>query len=156
MDQYHVLESDLFTDVAQATDKYLQTGALFNKLKQDYKMFGRIIVAYDFDDTVFSVNPKLTSQVRELLKVISKYPDIFKMVVYTARTPELYGEVRRYLDKEEIRYDKINEPIPGTFPDKGQKILYSVFLDDRAGLRTAYTELVNFTYWVLDKKGWLR
>jgi len=147
-----LLES-IFEETGIAKDTYLQSGSLKNKLISDYKRYGQIIIAYDFDDTVYSDDLSTTEQVRELLREVSKYNE-FVMIVYTARTPDMYQEVRDFLERENIRYDKINKQSESSnFPDKGQKIFYNIFLDDRAGLRAAYEELANFFYWFLQVKG---
>lgn len=148
----NLLES-IFEETGIAKDTYLQSGSLKNKLISDYKRYGQIIIAYDFDDTVYSDDLSTTEQVRELLREVSKYNE-FVMIVYTARTPDMYQEVRDFLERENIRYDKINKQSESSnFPDKGQKIFYNIFLDDRAGLRAAYEELANFFYWFLQVKG---
>ena len=59
--------------------------------------------------------------------------------------------VEDYLNSKDIRHDAINENVDRVKSEFGDgrdsKVLYSIFLDDRAGLPAAYETLVGFLEW---------
>lgn len=131
-------------------DRYLNKQNAIERLIRDYSAYGHIIVAYDFDETVYAWENGCCDQVIELLQECSKIPSI-DMVVFTCRGPEEYQLVEDHLNHHNIRHDTINENIDrirDQFGDgKDTKVLYSIFLDDRAGLPAAYETLVGFLQW---------
>jgi hypothetical protein len=138
-------------------DTYLSTETATNRLIEEYKEHGTIIIAYDFDDTVNAKYPGVTCRkVQDLLRVCSQLP--FYMVCYTARCEEKeLEEVKTILNHLNIRYDRINEDtydyMNNYHPkiEVTHKIFYSIFLDDRAGLASAYKTLLDFVYWYLNE-----
>lgn len=131
------------------------------RLIKEYNEYGRIIVAYDFDDTVscnHSENDDSCKMVRILLRVCSKYKDDIDMICYTCRgDKEVESDVIPFLDRYEIRHDKINENsdhiTEETRKTLSQKPIYSIFLDDKAGLYWSYNILADFIRWLKYIKG---
>lgn len=127
-------------------DRYLFQANVVNRLLEEYERYGRIIVAYDFDSTVFDYHGKgdTFGNVMKLIRDLKPYANF---IVYTCRPEKQYDEIKEYLDVHDLPYDTINEPIVVlNGEDKGSKLFYSVLLDDRAGLFsvfTALTEVVN-------------
>lgn len=127
-------------------DRYLFQANVVNRLLEEYERYGRIIVAYDFDSTVFDYhgNGDTFGNVMKLIRDLKPYANF---IVYTCRPEKQYDEIKEYLDAHDLPYDTINEPIVVlNGEDKGSKLFYSVLLDDRAGLFsvfTALTEVVN-------------
>lgn len=144
-------------ELKQAKDSFFDINVAINKLKETYEKYGKIIVAYDYDDTVCPTEPIYNcDNVVKLLRLCSNF-DEFEMICFTARsTPETIKEVKDNLNRLNIRYDVINDntdrikrEIEHTHPSK---VLYSIFLDDKAGLGDAYKILVEFVDWYLDQQ----
>lgn len=126
-----------------ASDQFLDNNNAIDRLIEEYYKRGNLIVAYDFDHTVYDTDNtgKSHEQVIELLKACGEMG--FKMIVFTCRPPEEYEIVKQYLESREIPFDRINEEDPDIdFPKTDKKIFYNIFLDDRAGLKSAYEILV--------------
>lgn len=140
-----------FENVGYVTDTYMHRQHCIQQLINDYHKYGRIIVAYDFDDTVRPDDGCDCSYVTELLAECSKIDERY-MICFTCRT-EPYDEVISYLDSNGIRHDKINDNADDIEFETSRKILYSVFLDNRAGLKSAYEILVGFLKWYYQKEG---
>ena len=105
-----------------------------NVLIDDYKKHGNLIVAFDFDDTIHPSSPNYPCNlVINLLRVCTQLG--FVMICFTARTLNS--------DMEMIREEFDLE--------LAHKIFYNIFLDDRAGLESAYNILWMFIEWFVDQ-----
>lgn len=123
-------------------DTFFKDEALLEKLKVHYKKHGKIIVAYDYDDTIApTYMSKSCDQVIQLLKDLKPY-GVF--ICYTSN--ENLDNVRDYIAKHNIPCDKINENVDFVKEryDKTGKIYYNVFLDDKTGLGQTYRILRKF------------
>ncbi len=119
-------------------DFYLNTDNSFNRLLAEYKKYNSLVVAYDFDNTVYDFHGKglRFDDVIELLrklKTINCY-----LIIFTGNDDTEF--VKRYCDDHKIPYDAINKN-PSFFQSESRKIYYNVLLDDRAGLAQVYCEL---------------
>ena len=139
----------ILKELSDNRDTFFDRKILVERLKSDYKKYGRIIIAYDFDDTVKPSNPNYDcSSVVKLLQLCSKLNDI-EMICFTARRmTDQIKEVEQILDSLNIRHDAINDDcyrIKNEI-DKNceSKVMYSIFLDDRAGLDSAFYTLLEF------------
>lgn len=137
-------------------DTYFFEDKALERLISDYKKYNEIIVAYDFDDTVSPYLPENhCDAVVRLLQICSMFSD-FRMICFTARsTPAMINEAKTTLDRLKIRYDVINENLP-TIEDRlditcESKVLYSIFLDDRCGLKSAFNTLYKFVKWYINQ-----
>lgn len=140
-----------FIETGCVSDTFISKQRAIDRLISEYHRFGRIIVAYDFDDTVVPQSGENCSYVVELLQECSKI-DTIAMVCFTCRSSnDDLMEVRRNLDRLEIRWDRINDNVEGCPFETSRKILYSIFLDDRAGLGAAYETLVGFLKWYYEE-----
>lgn len=121
-------------------DYFLNDNNCIDRLVEEYKKYGQLIVAYDFDNTVFDYYQKGTTfnDVIELLKECKRQG--FYLIVFTSCGEERFPEIKKYLGEKEIPYDSINET-PDFIPFKGRKVYYNILLDDRAGLKSAYDQL---------------
>jgi len=119
------------------TDPFLDEDFAVQRLLTDYMRHGSIILAYDYDNTVFDWHKKGYSfeLVVNLIKECRPYA---KFIVYTHSNDDRHDEIKKYLDEREIPWDTINEGIVWVNGKKEGKIFYSHFLDDRAGLKSAY------------------
>jgi len=120
------------------SDPYMNNTEAVQRLVRHWLQHGKIIIAYDFDDTVYdnyweNCNERY-KKVIKLLKDCEKIGAWF--IVYTCRDEDSYPLIKKYLDDNKVPYDKINENIIEDFI--GGKIYYNIFLDDKAGLSASY------------------
>lgn len=144
--------------------KYLDFETALQRLIREYKEHGKLIVAYDFDDTVCTYtlgNPEPTlervanEEICQLLRDLRPYAEF---IVWTCRsmTHQEKGEpdvalalAVRWLDNHNVPRDYVNTDGPVTYGSR--KIYSNILLDDRAGLETAYNLLVAFLKWVKEE-----
>ena len=105
-----------------------------NRLMEEWRQHGKIIIACDFDDTIspwrfhdFDYD-KVIGILKEA-KNTGAYISIF-----TACDPARYQEITDYCRNKGLEIDSINEtPIDLPY-GKNKKIYANIFIDDRAGL----------------------
>lgn len=119
-------------------DFYLNTENSFNRLLEEYNQHQSIVVAFDFDDTVYDFHKKgrFYNDVIELLK---KLKSINCYLICWTGQQDL-GFVSGYLKNNNIPFDTINEN-PPFHKSLSKKIYANAYLDDRAGLKQVYDEL---------------
>lgn len=123
------------------TDPYMNTEVCVNRLYREWSKHKRLIVACDFDDTVFAYhNPDDTHHhVFNLLEQCQRAG--FYIVLWTASAPDRYTMMQEYMRNRGIAVHSINtNPVELPFGNNG-KIYYNILLDDRAGLGQAYDTL---------------
>lgn len=121
-------------------DHYLFEQNASIRLLKEWKKHGKIIIAYDYDDTVFDFHNKGHSHagVQSLLRQCKEVGAYF--IVWTGAKEDRYPEIIKHLIKQELPFDKINENME--FADfTGRKIFANIYLDDRGGLSSAYKVL---------------
>lgn len=131
-------------------DTFFRDEALLEKLKVHYSTHGKIIVAYDYDDTIAPTYlAKSCKQVIKLLKDLKPYA-VF--ICYTSN--EDLNRVKVYIKENDIPCDKINENVDymKSKYDNSGKVFYNVFLDDKAGLGQAYRILKKFLRFLEENK----
>ncbi len=119
-------------------DYYLNTENSYNRLVEEYQKYKSIVVAFDFDDTVYDFHKKgriykNTIQLLKDLKSINCY-----LICWTGQQDLNF--VKTYLQKNDIPFDTINEN-PPFYTATSKKIYANAYLDDRAGLIQVYNEL---------------
>jgi len=127
-------------------NSYLIQANAVKRLYNEYKKHPRLIVACDFDDTVFDYHGggENHERVLQLLRDCKKHN--FYVVVWTASDPLRFPEMRTFLSDRGIKIDSINEnPIPLPFGNH-KKIYYNILLDDRAGLNSAVDTLETLLF----------
>jgi hydroxymethylpyrimidine pyrophosphatase-like HAD family hydrolase len=116
---------------------------LADRLVEQYKKHGKLIIAFDFDDTVFpyshQVDTPITRRTRKVLRMAKEQGHT--LVCFTCRGS--IADVKMYCDFKKISFDYFND-----CPLKlgNGKIFYNILLDDKAGLREALTELETALY----------
>ena len=120
-------------------DHYLNTENTYQRLLKQYKEHHSLVVAYDFDNTVYDYHKNgwqfnNVIQLLQNLKRINCY-----LIIFTAN--EDIEFVKKYCKDNEIPFDAINEQ-PPFYKSKSRKIYYNILLDDRAGLKESY-DLLN-------------
>ena len=110
------------------------------ELLTQYKKHQAIIVAVDFDDTVYNYRgDKDFSPVHDLLRRCEKLG--FKIVVYTVRNKRHSAFITEFYNDIDVKFDAINDHVVKLKDhpaDDKSKIYYNVFLDDKAGLMEAF------------------
>lgn len=121
--------------------RYFSDTQCIKRLIEEYKAHKKLIVALDFDDTVFDFH-KQGDTYEQVLDVVRRSQKLgFYVVLFTGSVPEKYPECIKYLLENGITVDSINQnPIPLPFGNHG-KPYYNILLDDRAGLYAAYVVL---------------
>ena len=131
--------------------------SFFNKemqvqvLIEQYKNHGKIIVAFDFDDTV---NPFRGSSCEQVIELIRELRPHAHLICFTARSIEEMGFVEQTLTDNDIPYDYINKEYDGS-EIAGKKLFYNQLLDDKAGLYESYMILKNFLSIVKNKRAFI-
>jgi len=121
-------------------DKYLQPYSAFERLRAEYKKHGSLIVAVDFDDTLYDFHKSGATYYRviELVRELKKIGCY--IIIWTGNEDTSF--IRRYCDKEGIYYDSINEDAP-YIKNTARKVYANVYIDDRAGLSQVYSDLTR-------------
>lgn len=121
-------------------DYYLKRKNFYKRLEKEYKKYGMLIIAYDFDDTVYDFH-KQGRTYNKIIKLLREWKGFAYFIVYTASDETRYPDIKRYLKENDIPFHTINENIDTLNVPHGKKLYYNVLLDDRAGLNTAYWAL---------------
>ena len=117
---------------------------LLMRLIEQYQKQECLIVAYDFDDTVSPYWCAGCTQVQSILRRLRDNISAY-FIVYTCNKD--HDKIKKFLDKNDIPYDSINENAPFA-PQIEGKLFYNVFLDDKAGLGEVVNTLDQFLYLV--------
>lgn len=127
-------------------EKNPESQLYLDRLIDEWRQYGKIIVGIDFDDTI---SPwKLTdfdfSRILKLLKIVKQTGAY--LVIFTACREDRYDEINEYCKNAGLEIDSINET-PINIPYGHDKKIYAnIFLDDRAGLNEAIHILEFATY----------
>jgi trehalose-6-phosphatase len=121
-------------------DKYLNKQACYDRLLKEYKQYGSLVVAVDFDGTLYDFHNEGISfdDVITLLKDLKKIGCY--IIIFTAN--EDNELITNYCTGMGIPFDSINEN-PPFFKSKALKIYYNILLDDRAGMSEVYEQLTT-------------
>lgn len=130
---------------------YLSTepGFLLSRLIKQYQTQDKIVIAYDFDDTVRPYYSAGCIEVQSVLRMSKKVLNPY-FIVFTSNNN--HDDIKRFLDEENIPYDSINENAPFVdFIKSGDKLFYNVLLDDKSGLGEVVETLKTLNRLVLNK-----
>lgn len=133
----------------------MQGDEQMKRLLRLYKEHGTIVVAVDFDNTLFDFHYEKEKRLRkeydfsEMYKLLERLKKLnCHIIIWTANEDEEF--IKRFLAERNIPYDAINMN-PPFFKSKSAKIYYSILLDDAAGLRETYLRLWQFVHIVSEK-----
>lgn len=112
-------------------DPFMNRERVKDRLRREFRHYGKLIIAYDFDYTVHNFHNEGYSYefVSELLR---KWRPYSYLIVFSASPESRFKYIKDYLDSKNIPFDTINSDVIKR--DYTRKIYYTVFLDDRAGL----------------------
>lgn len=124
-------------------DPYMETDECVTRLLAEYQAHLRLIVAVDFDDTVYDFHKAghTYPEIEDLLRRCQALG--FYIVLFTGSHYTEWPRQTAYLEKRGINIHAVNKnPIPLPFGNHG-KMYYNILLDDRAGLGQAYRTLIQ-------------
>lgn len=113
------------------------------RLLIEYEKHGQLIVAFDFDDTVFNTHERPGWEYNQVIELLRKVQPYAYIICWSASVPERYESMWQYFRENNIPCQAINEDAPWIV-SHGRKIYANIYLDDRAGLESAYSLLSLF------------
>ena len=119
-------------------DPYLDDDFATERLYNEWKKYGKIFIACDFDDTIYDFHKKgyKYNRVIDLLKDCQTQGCY--LVIFTASEKDKYPLILEYCEEIGLVVDKINEnAIPMNIGNNG-KIYFNILLDDRSGLASSF------------------
>ena len=121
--------------------------ACARRLLEEYKKYGKLIVAFDFDNTIFDYYNR-GLDCKDIIDLLAECSNKgFTMILFTCEEDdERLKWKKEYCNHYGIRVDYVNEsPIYNT-----KKPYFNILLDDRAGLEEAMDTL-NSVIQIIDK-----
>lgn len=117
----------------------IDSNFLLQRLIEQYQKQDRIIIAYDFDDTVSPCYCSNCTEVQSVLRMSKENLNAY-FIVYTSNNNHI--GIKKFLDFHGLPYDAINENAPFVpFNNPKDKLFYNILLDDKAGLGEAVRTL---------------
>lgn len=113
------------------TDPYLDFDRFYQRIRDEYVKYGRIIIAFDFDDTVFDTHEN-GWMYEGVIQTLNRWTGRAYFICWSASGKERYPMMQEYFDRFGIPCDAINQNAPW-ISIKHRKIYANVYLDDRAG-----------------------
>ena len=120
-------------------DPYLEGLRVYDRLRREYDQYGKLIIAFDFDDTVFDTHNN-GWKYYDVIKLLRRWKDHAYFICWSASLPERYEFMYKHFAEYGIPCDAINTNAPW-ISNRGPKIYANAYLDDRAGLPTIYSAL---------------
>lgn len=124
----------------------MKTNTCVDRLVREWRLHNKIIIAVDFDDTVFDYHGKWESMTKrwhesehekDVVDVVKEAQEFGAYVVMFTAAPrglDDWGVQRNHMAALGIRVDSVNaNPVELPFGHDG-KPYYNILLDDRAGL----------------------
>lgn len=124
-------------------DPYMSEDRALGRLLIEYEKHGQLIVAFDFDDTVFNTHERPGWKYNQVIELLRKVQPYAYIICWSASAPERYESMWQYFKENNIPCQAINLDAPWVEP-RGRKIYANIYLDDRAGLKSAYQLLSLF------------
>jgi len=122
------------------------------RLYKEYQKHNKLIIAVDFDDTVYDFHSVDTDH-KNTIKILKECSDMgFFVVIFTASRPDRYDFMKMFLEFYGVKVATVNQnPIDLPYGNNG-KIYYNILLDDRAGLYSAYLTLQMTLHMIKQNK----
>lgn len=130
---------------------YLNHEVCVRRLHDWHTKNGTLIVAFDFDNTVYDFHNKGHNYDEVILLLQKAKRAGCYLIVFTGNQDEQL--IHSFLEAKGIPFDTINEHAP-FLDDKSKnarKIYYNILLDDAAGLQSACAHLDEFLDSVLPQ-----
>lgn len=118
-------------------DPYTNEDRLYKRLKEEFEKHGKLIIAVDFDDTVFNTHNNPGWTYTGVVETLLRWQENAEIICWTASLPDRYEFIRGVFNAHGIQLSGININAPGIEP-RGPKIYANIYLDDRScGLEQA-------------------
>ncbi len=128
---------------------FLNPETTYQRLEKEYIRYGSLVVAFDFDNTVFDYHQS-GLDCSEIVDLLQKLKSInCFLIVWTANEDTDF--VKDFCQKQRIPFDSINEN-PPFFKSTSRKIYYNELLDDRARLRESFDRLTKLYSHIMAEK----
>lgn len=136
---------------AQSTsDPYFSTVRGVERLMEQYRLHKTLIVAMDYDDTIFDYHKKGYSYPKVIKLLLECQKLGFTLIMLsTKEDPEELRENVSHCAELGLRIKYINE---GPIMPKAKKPFFNIYLDDKAGLAQAY-DILNQTVQLIRRPG---
>ena len=129
-------------------DKYLEENSAYNRLYAEYQRYGSLIVAVDFDDTLYDFHK--TGGSYEMVRQLVRDLHTLNCVIQIWTGNDDIEFITKFLNDNNIPFHSINEDAP--FGPQGQRKMYAnVYIDDRAGLSQVFNNLRKLADELQDK-----
>ena len=119
------------------------------RLENELNTHGKLVIGFDFDNTIFDVHNK-GGNYKDIIDILKECKDLgWTLCLYTAESDEEWLRWKiGYCKHFGIEPDYVNESplLKGT-----KKPFFSLLLDDRAGLQSAYLILKNAVTYAKSK-----
>ena len=117
---------------------YTNDHTSFMRLRDEFVKHGKLIIAVDFDDTVYNHNSGYPNQ--DICNLLQRWKPYAEIIIWSCRQPDEYAFIMDICKQGGFIPDHINEDSDlKTFDTR--KLYYNVLLDDRAGLQQVYNDL---------------
>jgi len=129
----------------ESMDKYLIENSAYERLWAEYNKYGSLIVAVDYDDTLFNFHGTDSSyeMVKQLVRDLHSIG--CKIIIWTGS--ENINDIYVYLREQRIPWNLINEnlQVNGKWASgkDSRKVYANVYIDDRGGLKQVYEDLTK-------------
>lgn len=122
-------------------DPYTSYGRCRDRLLGEYNKYKKLIIAVDFDDTIFNTHNNHGWLYPRVVEALIRWQQHADIIVWTASLPDRYELIRSVFTAHGISISGINCNAP-QIEARGPKIYANVYLDDRTfGLNDALTAL---------------
>lgn len=132
------------------TDCYLQPDAAYNRLENEFKKYGKLIIAVDYDDTLYDFHKKGRTY-NDVINLLKRWEPYSEVIIFTGNGKDTYPQITEYLNENNVTFKGIN--CQSSVPNKNLgKVYANVYLDDRIGLRQVFNELTKLITKIENKE----
>lgn len=119
-------------------DYYLDAHNCYQRLEDEYKKYGKLIIAVDFDDTIYDFHG-LGRTYFDIINLLKRWRNYAQIIIFTGNGVDKFNMIEEYCHRYGIPYDGIN--CDSAVKVNGRKMYANVYLDDRGGLPMVYDHL---------------
>lgn len=120
------------------SDYYMSIKNCYNRLKEEFRKYGKLIFCVDYDDTLFDFHKKGRTY-DCLIDLLKRWEPYSEVIIFTANGEEKYPEMEEYLKSIGLKYKGIN--CDSSVKCNGRKVYANVYIDDRGGLPLVHSML---------------
>lgn len=119
-------------------DFYLSEQNCYQRLEDEFKKYGKLIICVDFDDTIYDFH-KLGRTYDDVINLLKRWEPYSEVVILTGNGESQYPIIEEYMKQIGLKYKGINCDSSISFG--GRKTYANVYVDDRGGLPLVYNML---------------